>query len=86
METREGLQPHSVDDLKHGARGRGNKGPAGDDFFPVDLLGKVDEVANLVESSLIEKIIERPPLIPGSTESSSNRDVGVSVSAFPYLK
>ena len=52
---------------------------------PVDLLGKGDEVANLIGSSLTEKR-ERPPLLQGNAESSFDRDLGVSVLAFPHLK
>lgn len=70
--------------FKNGARVDYNKVPTGEGFLPVDLLGKVDEVANLIDSSMIEKRVERPPL--GNTESSFNRDLRVSVSTFPCLK
>ena len=40
------------------------------------LLGKVDEVANLVDSSLIGKRVERPPPLRGGAESSCSRDIG----------
>jgi len=75
-----------VDVFKNGARVGGNKGSTGEGFRPVDLVGKGDEVANLVDSSLIGKRVERPPLLRGNAESSFNRDLGVSVFAFPHLK
>jgi len=60
--------------------------PTGEGFFPVDLLGEVDKVANPVDSSLIGKRVELPPLKRGNAESSFNRDLGVSVPVFPHLK
>ena len=64
----------------------GTKLPTGGGFLPADLLGKGDEVANLVGSSLTRKRVERPPLLRGNAESSCTLDLGASVSAFPQLK
>lgn len=75
-----------ADDLKNGARVGGNKVPTGEGFLPVDLLRKGDEVANLVDSSLTGKRVEQPPLLRGNAESSTNRNLGISVSAFLHLK
>ena len=75
-----------VDDVKNGAQGGGNKGSTEKGFRPVDLVGKGDEVATLVDSSLIGKSLEQLPLLRGNTESSFNRDLGVSMLAFPHLK
>ena len=58
----------------------------GEGFLPIDLVGKEDEVANLVDSSLIGKRVERPPVLRGNAESSFNLGLGFSVSAFPHLK
>ena len=41
-----------VDAFKSKARVGGNKLPTGEGFLPVDLLGKGDDVANLVDSCL----------------------------------
>ena len=60
--------------------------PTGEDFLPVDLLGKGDEVANVVDSSLTVKRVERPPLLRANAESSRARYLGRSVSAFPHPK
>ena len=45
----------TVDAFKSGARMDGNKVLTGEGFPPADLLGKGDEVANLVDSSLTGK-------------------------------
>ena len=66
----------AVDDFRHGARVGGNKVSTEEDFLPVDLVGMGDEVANLVDLSLIGKRVERPPLLRGNFESSLNRDLG----------
>lgn len=42
--------------------GWGAKMSTGDGFFPVDLVGKGDEVANVVDSSLIGIKVERSPI------------------------
>ena len=47
-----------VDDFRNGARVGGNKVPTGEGFPPVDLVGKGDEVANLVDSSFTGKRVE----------------------------
>ena len=49
------------------------------------LLERGDEVANLVDSSLMEKRIERPLLSRANTGSSLARYLGVLL-AFPHLK
>ena len=49
-----------VDDFRNGTRVGGDKAPTGESFLPVDLLGKEDEVANLVDSCLTGKRAERP--------------------------
>ena len=64
----------------------GNKLSTGEGFLPPGLLGKGDEVANLVGSFLTGKRVERPPLLRGNAESSFTLGLGVSVSAFPHLK
>ena len=51
-----------ADEIENGAPVGGNKGPTGGGFRPVDLVGKGDQVANIVDSSLIGKRVERPPL------------------------
>ena len=50
------------------------------------LLEKGDEVANIVESSLMEKRTERPLLSLGKTGSSLAKDLGGLVLAFSHLK
>ena len=72
-------------DFKHGARVGGNKSPTAEGLS-VDLLGKTDEVDNLVDSPLVQKRVERPPAFRRKAESSVNRDLGVSVQASPNLK
>ena len=64
----------------------GTKLSTGGGFLPEDLLGKGDEVANLVGSSSTGKRVERPLLLRGNAESSFTLDLGDSVSAFPDLK
>lgn len=44
-----------IDDLKNGSQVGGNTVPTGEGFSPVDLLENVDEVPNIVDSSLIGK-------------------------------
>ena len=74
-----------LDAFKSGARVGGIIVPIGEGYLPVDLLRKGDEVANLVDSSLTGKRVERPSLLRGNAESSCTRDLGVAVSAFPHL-
>ena len=64
----------------------GNIGPTRGGSFPLALLEKGDEVANLDDSSLMGKRIERPLLSRGNTGSSLAKDLGVLVLAFSYLK
>ena len=54
--------------------------------LPLGLLEKGDEVANIVDTFLIEKRTERPLLSRAKTGSSLAKDVGVLVLAFPHLK
>ena len=69
-----------------GARVGSNKSPTPEGSCPFGILEKGDEVANLVDSSLMGKRIERPPLPRGSTRSSLAKDLGVLVLAFLHLK
>ena len=64
----------------------GTKLSTGGGFLPEDLLGKGDEVANLVGSSLTGKGLDRPPFLGRNAESSFTLDLGASVSAFSHLK
>ena len=75
-----------VDDFKNGARVVGNPGSAEEYFRRADLVRKEGDQKNLIDSSLIGKSEEWPPFLRGNTESSFNRDLGVSVLAFPLLK
>lgn len=63
-----------------------NNVSAGKGFFLADLLGKVNEIENLVDYSLIGNQVARPPLVRGSTESSVNIYIKVSVSNFMHSK
>ena len=54
--------------------------------FPLCLLEKGDEIANLVDSSLMKRKTERPLLSRANTGSSLAKDLGVVVLAFPHLK
>ena len=75
-----------VDDFENGAPVGCNKGSTGEDFRPVNLVGKGDELSNIVDCSLRSKNVEWPPLFRGNAESDFKRDVGVSVFAFTHLK
>ena len=75
-----------VDAFKSGPLVGGTKLFTGGGFLPADMLGKGNEVANLVASSLTGKRVERPPPSRGNAESSFTLDLGASVSAFPHLK
>ena len=72
--------------FKIGARVGGNKVPIGEGFLPVGLLGKGDEVAYFVDSSLPGKRVERPPVCRGNAESSFTLHLVASVTAFRHLK
>ena len=72
-----------VDAFKNGGQVGGIIVPTGEGFLAVELLGKVDDVANLVDPPLTGKRVWRTPLLRGNAESSCNRDFGVSVSASP---
>ena len=54
--------------------------------FPLGLLEKGDNVANLVGSFLMQETTERPLLSRAKTRSSLAKDLGVLVLAFPHLK
>ena len=64
----------------------GNKRLTREGSFPLGILEKGAQVANLIDSSLMGKRIERPLLSRGSTGSSLAKDVGTLVLNFPYLK
>lgn len=64
----------------------GDEGPTGGDFLPVVTLEKGNEVANLVDFFDRESGGVAPVILRGNAKSSFNRDLGVSVSAFPHLK
>ena len=68
-----------------GARASGNNAFTRGGSFQLCLLEKGDEVANLVDSSLMEKTTERPLLSRANTGSSLAKDLGVLVLAFPHL-
>ena len=69
-----------------GARVGGNIGPTRGGSFPLALLEKGIEVANLDDSSLMGKRMERPLLSRVNTGSGLTKDLGVLVLAFPHLK
>ena len=69
-----------------GARVGGNICPTREGCFPLALLEKGIEVANLDDSSLMGKRIERPLLSRGNTGLSLAKQLGVVVLAFPHLK
>ena len=61
----------------------GNISPTGEGSFPLGLGRKGDQVANLVDSSLMGKRIERPLLSRGNTGSSLAKDLGVFFVGLP---
>ena len=63
--------------LRSGARVGGNKRPTREGAFPLGLLEKGDEVANLIDSSLMGKMIERLLL--------SRRNTGLSLAIDPVF-
>ena len=69
-----------------GARASGNNGFSRGGSFPLCLLEKGDEVANIVVSSLMEKGTEGPLLSRANTGLSLAKYLGVLVLAFPHLK
>ena len=69
-----------------GARVGGNIRPTRQGSLPLRLLEKGDDVANLDDSSLMAKRIQRPLLSRGNTGSSLAKDLGVLVLAFSHLK
>ena len=69
-----------------GARVGGNIGPTRGGSFPLALLEKGNEVANLGDSSLMGKRMERPLLSRVNTGSSLTKDLCVLMSSFPHLK
>ena len=64
----------------------GSIGPTRGGSFPLALLEEGNEVANLDDSSLMGKRMERPLLSRVNTGSSLTKDPGVVVLAFPHLK
>ena len=75
-----------ADVFRSGARVGSNKSPTREGSFPLGLLEKGGEVANLVDSSLMGKGIGRPLLSRGNTVSSLAKNLGVLVLTFPHLK
>ena len=69
-----------------GTRVGGNISPTREGSFPLALLEKGNKVANLDDSSLMGKRIERPLLSRGNTGSSLAKDLDVLVLTFPPLK
>ena len=69
-----------------GARASGNNVFTREGSFPLCLLEKRDEVANLVDSSLMEKKDRAPAVIASKHGWSFAKDLGVLVLAFPHLK
>ena len=69
-----------------GARVGGDIGPTREGSFPLALLEKGNEVANLDDSSLMGKRMERPLLSRVNTSANLAKDLGVLVLAFPQLK
>ena len=55
-----------VDDAENDASVGGNRGCTGEGGRPLDLVWKGDEVATLVDSSLMGKRVGRPPLLRGN--------------------
>ena len=75
-----------MDVFKSGARAGGNIFLARGDLFPLALFEEGNEVAKLVDSSLMGKRVERPILSRGNTGSSLAKNLGVLGLAFPHLK
>ena len=69
-----------------GARVGGNIGPTRGGSFPLAFLEKGNVVANLDDSSLMGKRMERPLLSRVNTGWSLTKYLGVLVLAFPNLK
>ena len=69
-----------------GARVGSNKSPTPEGSCPFGILEKGDEVANLVDSSLMGKRIERPLLSRENTGRSLAKNLGVLVLAFQHPK
>ena len=66
--------------LKKRGSDQWHKMPSGEGVIPVDLLAKRDEVADLVDSSLTGKRVERPPPLRGNPRVELQpRSWGVSV-------
>ena len=88
VSVRKGGRGHEnpVDAFKSGPPVGGTKLSTGGGFLSSDLLGKGDEVTNLVGSSLTVRRVERPPRVRGNAESSFTLDLEALVSAFPHLK
>ena len=69
-----------------GARASGNNVFRGGGSIPLCLLERGDEVANIVDSSLIDKRIERSFLSRVNTRLGLAKYLGVLVLSFPHLK
>ena len=72
--------------FESGERVGGQIGPTRGGSVPSALLEEGNEVANLDDSSLMGKRIERPLLSRGNTGLSLAKQLGVVVLAFPHLK
>ena len=70
--------------FRSGARVGGNKSPTREGSFPLGLSERGDEVADLVDSSLMG--VERPLLSPGNTGSSLAKDLGVLAVSYTHLR
>ena len=66
-----------IDAFKSGTRVGGDKMPTGECFLPVHLLGKGDEVANLADSALAGRRVERPPILRGTPSRAATEVSGV---------
>ena len=69
-----------------GARVDGNIDSTRGGSFPLALVEKGNEIADLDDSTFMGKRIHRPLLSQGNTESSLAKDLGVVVLAFFHLK
>ena len=71
--------PDPVDAFKSGPSVGGYILSTGEGLLPAGPVGKGDELANLVGSSLTGKRVELPPLLRGNAELSFTPDFGASV-------
>ena len=69
-----------------GARVDGNIDSTRGGSFPLALVEKGNEIADLDDSTFMGKRIHRPLLSQGNTESHLPKDLGFLQLAFPHLK